>query len=118
MRGRALALAALLTGLGFGATALASSTLAFALTVAVWTVGEIVMAPVNSAVVAERSPVHLRGRYQAAFGLTWSIAFMAAPVVGPRVIERTGMGGFWVTCLVLGLGAALAFLALEPPARA
>ncbi|MDX2009556.1 MAG: MFS transporter [Myxococcaceae bacterium] len=115
-RGRSLAFAALLTGLGFGATALAESTLAFALTVAVWTVGEIVMAPVNSAVVAERAPVHLRGRYQAAFGLTWSVAFMAAPVAGPRVIERTGLPGFWATCLVLGLGAALAFLALERPA--
>jgi MFS family permease len=117
-RGAALALAALLTGLGFGATAFATTTFAFATTVAMWTVGEIIMAPVNSAVVAERSPAHLRGRYQAAFGLTWSVAFMAAPVVGPQVIARTGLAAFWGLCLVICTAGALGFFALDRPARA
>lgn len=115
-RGQALAVGAALTGLGFGATALAESLGAFVLTVLLWTLGEIVMAPVNSAVVAERSPAHLRGRYQAAFGLTWSVAMMTAPVVGPRVIELTSLPSFWALCLGLCAFAAAGFLTMLRPA--
>jgi hypothetical protein len=43
---------------------------------------------------------------------------MAAPVAGPRVIERTGLAGFWVACFALCLGAALAFLAIDRAATA
>jgi MFS family permease len=74
------------------------------------------MAPVNSAVVAEQSPAHLRGRYQAAFGLTWSVAMMAAPVVGPRVIELTSLPSFWALCLCLCAFAAAGFLTMLRPA--
>ncbi|MCA2981999.1 MAG: hypothetical protein INH37_27315 [Myxococcaceae bacterium] len=117
-RGPVLAAAALLTGLGFGATAFAHTVSAFALTVAVWTLGEVLHAPVSSALVSERSPAHLRGRYQAAFGLTWSLAFVAAPMLGPRLIERVGLDAFWGLCLALATAAAGAFLALDHRARA
>jgi MFS family permease len=117
-RGPVLAAAALLTGVGFGATAFAHTVGDFALTVAVWTLGEVLHAPVSSALVAERSPPHLRGRYQAAFGLTWSLAFVTAPVLGPRLIAGVGLDAFWGLCLALAAAAALAFLALERHARA
>jgi MFS family permease len=42
-----------------------------ALTVLIWTLGEIIYAPVASAYVADIAPEHLRGRYQGAWGLTW-----------------------------------------------
>lgn len=110
--GRALAVGALLTGFGFGLTAFASALLHFAASVALWTLGEIVMAPVNSTVVAERSPAHLRGRYQGAFGLTWSLAMVTAPLLSPPLIARTGFGPFWALCLVACVGAAVGYLAV------
>jgi MFS family permease len=60
-----------IVGAGFGLTALASSTLAYALTVAVWTSGEIVTATVGVAIVAD--PVHMRGRYNGLWGLAGAI---------------------------------------------
>lgn len=110
---RPLILGAILTGLGFGATALASELPHFALTVAIWTLGEIMMAPVNSTVVASRSPAHLRGRYQGAFGLTWSLAFVTAPLVGPRLVAATSMSIFWLLCLGASLLAAVGYWAME-----
>ncbi len=110
---RPLVAGAILTGLGFGATALASDLPQFALTVAVWTLGEIIMAPVNSTVVASLSPAHLRGRYQGAFGLTWSLAFVTAPLMGPRIVAATSMATLWGACLVGSLLAAVGFWAVD-----
>jgi dipeptide/tripeptide permease len=39
--------------------------------VLIWTLGEIIYAPVASACVADIAPKHLRGRYQGAWVLTW-----------------------------------------------
>ncbi|MBE2250872.1 MAG: MFS transporter [Myxococcus sp.] len=115
--GRPLALGALVTGVGFGLTAFAAALPAFALTVAVWTLGEIVMAPVNSTVVADRAPAHLRGRYQGAFGLTWSLAVVTAPIISPRLIVVTGLVPFWGLCFLACALAAVGYL-WALPARA
>ena len=118
-RGKTLGFGALLTGIGFGITAFADALPFFVLSVAVWTLGEIVMAPVNSTVVAERAPAHLRGRYQGAFGLTWSLAVVTAPVISPRMIEVTGLSVFWGVCFVVCAAAGLGYaLALPDPKRA
>jgi len=59
---RMIALGLVLTGAGFAATGLVTSTPALAVTVVVWTLGEIATAPVSSAHVADISPPHMRGR--------------------------------------------------------
>ncbi|MBI5512126.1 MAG: MFS transporter [Deltaproteobacteria bacterium] len=105
-----LAAASTLTGVGFGLTALARTLPGYMLTVALWTVGEIIFAPVNASLVADLSPAHLRGRYQGAFGLTWSLGAMLSPVLGPRLIQATSPRAFWLGCLALGLATALAHL--------
>ncbi|MBL9038238.1 MAG: MFS transporter [Archangium sp.] len=111
-RARWLALAALFTGVGFGVTALASSLGAYVATIALWTVGEVLMAPLNMSVVADVSPTSMRGRYQGAFHLTWSLATLVAPTVTPLVIEATSSAGLWALCLVLGVLVALGHLVL------
>ncbi len=111
-RPRLLAVAAALTGVGFGLTALAGSLPAYMLTVAVWTLGEIVFAPVNAAIVADLSPTHLRGRYQGAYNLTWSLSALAAPLLGPRVAAATSMTWLWVGCVGVGLFTAAMHLTL------
>lgn len=110
---RVLALAAALTGLGFGLTTFATSLPTYALTVAVWTLGEILFAPVNASIVAARSPEHLRGRYQGAFTITWSMAAMAAPLIGSSLIPLIGHRALWLGCFGVGLGVAVAHLMLS-----
>lgn len=104
-RARALALAAVLTGVGFGLHAL-SDNVAFAmLAVVVWTLGEIAQAPVAPTVVADLAPAELRGTYQGAYHMLWGLAACVAPTVGSQVLGRFGATTLWLGCLVVGLAA-------------
>lgn len=105
-----LAFAAALTGIGFGLTTFATSLPLYALSVAVWTIGEIFFAPVNAALVAAMSPTELRGRYQGAFHLTWSLASMLAPLISSSLLPIIGHRALWFGCLAIGLFVAIAHL--------
>ncbi|GLW62971.1 MFS transporter [Actinomadura rubrobrunea] len=106
----------LLLGAGNALTALASQAWAYAGAVAVGSLGEVVAASVLQAVVAGLAPVHLRGRYNAMWGLAWSGGFLLAPVVGTQLLEH-GSHVLWPTCAALTVGAAAAQLALAPAIR-
>jgi MFS family permease len=107
-----LAVGSILVGLGFALNAWAESLVALAFTVLIWTIGEIVYAPVASAYVADIAPVHLRGRYQGAWGLMWGLAFMLGPGIGAALFAWNG-DAFWLFCGVLGVLSAVLLL----PAR-
>src|SRR5215204_5651208 len=105
-----LAVGSILVGLGFALNAWAESLAALAFTVLIWTIGEIVYAPVASAYVADIAPVHLRGRYQGAWGVMWGIAFMLGPGLGAAFLAWHG-DAFWLFCGVLGVLSAGLLLA-------
>lgn len=109
-RSTILAIAAVATGVGFWLTGFATTLPWYIATVAVWTFGEIIMSPANASIVAEVSPGNLRGRYQGAYMITWSLAAVASPELGPRVMQQAGMPMYWLACLVVGLVAALGHL--------
>lgn len=113
-RSRVLALASVLTGLGFGMTTLATSLPTYMLSVAVWTLGEVLFAPVNAALVADLAPPALRGRYQGAYGMTWSFGAAVAPVVGPWIAVHAGLPALWGLSLGLCLVVAAAHLLWTP----
>lgn len=85
--------------------------------IVVWTVGEIMMAPVNAGVVAAIAPVAHRGRYQGAWNMTHGVASCLGPLLGTWLLSDVGAGPLWLGCAVLGLIAALGYLALEPALR-
>jgi MFS family permease len=89
-----IAIGVVLTGIGFALTGAAQTALLLALTVVIWTFGEMVAAPVGNAYVADLAPSHLRGRYQGAYGLTFALGFVLF-AWSPTVL--------WLTCGVLGL---------------
>ncbi|GAA3434758.1 MDR family MFS transporter [Kutzneria kofuensis] len=103
-------------GLGFGATALAGGTPAYAATVAVWTLGEIVFHSMAATVVNDLAPAHLRGRYNGAYGTAWGVAAFVAPLGGTMLLS-VGAPVLWSTCLVVCLLAAAGQLVLAPAAR-
>ena len=100
---------ALLAGYGFGLTALAGSVAVYALTVAVWTLGEIINSPTQMGLVVRLSPVHGRGRYQGMYALSWSVASLAAPLLGGTVIDHYGPDALWAGCAVIGTVAAVGY---------
>ncbi|GCE07377.1 MDR family MFS transporter [Dictyobacter aurantiacus] len=109
---RMVALGFLLIALGFGLTGLASTVPLLALTVVLWTFGEMVQGPISSAYVADLSPAHLRGRYQGAWGMTWSIGLILAPLLG-TIIYSWNAALFWPLCGLLAALAALLVLLIK-----
>jgi MFS family permease len=112
-----LALAALLLGLGYGLTAFASTLGFFALTVAIWTLGEIAASAVAPSIVADLSPVELRGLYQGVFGAAWGLAFFTGPVIGGWVFERWSGNALWAGCAGLACLVALGYLWMSRPVQ-
>jgi len=106
---RLLVISALLTGYGFGLTAFAGSVGVYALTVCVWTLGEIINSPIQMGLVARLSPVHGRGRYQGMNVLSWSLASLTAPLAGGAVIDRFGADALWAASAVVGTVAAVGY---------
>ncbi len=115
-RSHVLALAAVITGIGFGMTAFAHSAWFYAVTVLIWTLGEMLGSPSNATMIAELSPASLRGRYQGVFSLSWSLAAFCAPVAGGFVRGQFGNSALWLGCALIGGLAAVAHL-LSGPAR-
>jgi MFS family permease len=110
------ALGFFLVGVGFGLTAFADALPAFLVTVGVWTLGEMVAAPVSYAYVADLAPEHLRGRYQGIYGLAWGVGGVAGPAVGTAIFAQTHTG-FWFLCGGLGFASALLALGSRPRGR-
>jgi len=104
-----IALGYAVMGIGFGLTVFAATAPLLALTVVIWTMGEIINAPVAVSYVSSLAPEKLRGRYHGAFGLTWGVGMMAGPIMG-TVLFGYNPAVLWATCLLLGLGAAALIL--------
>ena len=77
-----LSLAAALIGIGFGLTAFADSTLAFAVTVVIWTAGEVISGPVSMEVTARFATATSQGRYQGVGAFAWTVGGTIASAVG------------------------------------
>jgi MFS family permease len=117
--GRLLVVSSLLAGYGFALTAFAGSVGAVALTVCVWTLGEILNAPTQTGLVVRLSPAQGRGRYQGMYAMSWSVAALVAPLVSGFVIDRYGADWLWGLCAVVGTvaGAGYALLMRRMPAE-
>jgi MFS family permease len=108
-----LAAASLLLAVGFGMNAWIGSMPAYALSVTVWTMGEILFSPASMSLVADLAPVDLRGTYQGAFAMAFTTAFASAPTFGGYVLAHAGARWLWIVCLAIGLAVALGFLMLS-----
>ncbi|MFF5705969.1 MDR family MFS transporter [Streptomyces sp. NPDC012794] len=106
---RLLVVSALLAGYGFAMTAFAGPLWAYALTVCVWTLAEIVNSPTQMELVVRLSPKHGRGRYQGMYTMSWAVAALVAPLMAGFVIDRYGAGWLWAATGVLGTVAAAGY---------
>jgi MFS family permease len=100
-----------LSGAGFALLAFSADPAVLVASVVVWTFAEMIAAPASNAYVAELAPAHLRGRYQGAYTLTFSLGLTLAPVLGGRLFEWSP-AGLWLLCGAAGVAAAGMILAL------
>ncbi|MGZ4113453.1 MAG: MDR family MFS transporter [Actinomycetota bacterium] len=113
-----VAVGGLCVGAAFCSLAFARSVPALTLAIVVWTIGEMLESPVASAYVADRAPEHARGRYQAAYGSMFGVAWIVGPLLGTSLYAiRPGL--LWLACGVLALiGAGLVTASGRRPAPA
>jgi predicted MFS family arabinose efflux permease len=103
---KVIAVGALLTGLGFALTPLGRGFPYAAMTVAVWTIGEMLSLPLLTTEIANRSHEGNRGRHMGWYGVSFSLAWMLGPLAGAEVYARVSPLALWLGCG--GLGAILA----------
>ena len=114
---RVLAAGSLIIGVGFGLTAFADASWFFAITVVIWTLGEMVQSPSNATTVAALSPAAMRGRYQGLSSLSWSAGTALAPVLGGFTQEHLGDAVLWIGSFVVCALVAVAHLLAAPSRR-
>lgn len=113
---RVLAVASVIVGVGFGLVTFAHAAWVYALTVVIWTLGEMLQSPSNAATLAALSPAALRGRYQGLNSLSWSIGTALSPVVGGLVLQGWGSAALWSGCFGVCALAGVGHL-VSGPAR-
>ncbi|MFI9590633.1 MDR family MFS transporter [Nonomuraea sp. NPDC052265] len=113
---RTFALGLAVMGAGFAMTAFVTTTFWLAVTIAVWTAGEIITAGISGTIVAALAPGHLRGRYSGLFGFAWSLAAVLAPLMGGPLLAA-GSQALWFSVGGVALVSAAGMLALGPAIR-
>lgn len=108
-----MALGAFLYALGFGSIGLSNSFLLFALNMAILTVGEMVIVPVNTSFVADISPEDMRGRYMGVLGIANMLGWGIGPIIGGFFIDKIGGNFIWLIIFILGLISSGGYLSLQ-----
>jgi predicted MFS family arabinose efflux permease len=98
---------------GFAIIPLGHSFCYAAVTVMVWTVGEMLVFPLSTTFIANRAPDNIRGQYMGMHTFTFSLAFVVAPKVGTYVYQQLSPEHLWYGIGILGIFAFMALRILE-----
>ncbi len=105
--------ATLMTAAGFGMIGFGESGGFLAMTVVVWTIGEIMQVPFMSAIVSDLAPVHLRARYMGLLSMSFAAAMLIGAPVGGRVFAAWGGKVLWPSAAGLAVVSALLLLSIR-----
>jgi MFS family permease len=108
-----LVLASVWMAVGFGMTALAQDMTMFIVSVVIWTLGEVLWAPMSTTFLAKRAPAGRTSTYQGAYFFAWNIAFVFGGPVGIAVANGLGYRTLWIGTLIVGVAAAIGFKAMS-----
>lgn len=100
---------AFLFAIGFGALALVRTALGVAVTVVIWTFGEMILLPAMAAWVAGISPRGREGEYMGLYTMTFSLGFAIGPWAGTAIYGRYGGTVLWLATLATGLVSTALF---------
>jgi MFS family permease len=110
---KALALGALLCGVGFGSMAFTNTIPPIVALIVIWTFGEMIFFPSSGEYVAKIAPEKQRGEYMGYFQMAFSFAFMVGPWLGATALDLYGPFNLWIGCLVFGLISTVMMLRLK-----
>ena len=85
-----------------------TSEVTLAVSTVIFALGETIWSPTAPALINSIAPDHLRGRYNSAQSLTWSLGATLAPLASGALIGA-GRGVTWALLIAVGCFAAAAF---------
>lgn len=106
----AIGVATMLIAIGFGALGAVTTTIPIAITVVIWTFGEMIYFPTSVAYVAELAPAGKTGEYMGMFSGAISLALIIGPWLGAFLLDRVGAPATWATMFMFGTAAAALFV--------
>ncbi len=106
---RILALGSLFFGAGFVLMPLGTGFAFAALTVLVWTIGEMVCMPTLTTVVVRQAGENDQGKYMGAFSLSFTLAAIVGPTAGTSVYSAWGGDAVWYAVGVLSVLISVGF---------
>lgn len=108
-----LSIGALMYALGVGSIALGKGIPAFAVSMVIVTIGELMVVPTSTSLAASLAPIDMRGRYMSVYWLAWSISHGLGPVVGGLLNDNIAPQAIWVGGFVWGMLSLLVFWSLS-----
>ncbi|HKJ38494.1 MAG TPA: MFS transporter [Anaerolineales bacterium] len=108
-----MAAGSLLYTIGFAMYGFVQGMTLFIIAMVIITVGEMVVAPFQQALVASFAPEEMRGRYMAVSGMTWGIAFMIGPYFAGLLLDGPNPNMLWYISGFIGLLATIGFVVLN-----
>src|SRR5262249_37186799 len=111
---RALALGAFLVAAGLGLMAFVNNLAMAALSVVIWTWGEMILFPRGPTVVAGWIEPERQGEAMGLYTATFGLAFVLAPALGTWGMDRFGARVVWIATFIVGTAASLLYLRLRP----
>jgi MFS family permease len=108
-----MALGTLFYMAGFSMFGFVAAYWLFASAIVVITIGEMLVMPTSQTLAANFAPVEMRGRYMAAFGLTWLLPSTFAPMLAGLILDNLNPNLLWYIGGILCAVAALGFLGLH-----
>mgnify|MGYP003576491079 FL=1 len=112
-----MAAGSLLYAIGFAMYGFVPTFALFILAMIIITIGEMVVSPFQQSLVASFAPEHMRGRYMAVSGLSWSISFTVGPYFAGLLLDSANPGLLWGFCGLVGMLATLGFIVLNKTYR-
>lgn len=88
---------------GLAATAFATTLPGFVVATVVWSTGDVLLLGHSWSIVSALAPEGARARYLAAYGLSWGVAAVVAPVLGTQLLSAGGPVVLWMTLAAVAL---------------
>lgn len=108
-----LAISSVLVGIGFGLMAYTATVWEIAITIVIWTFGEMIFFPASASYISEISSSKRRGEYMGFYQMTFSLAFTIGPWLGTKVYESYGSQILWLGTFFVGLISFVIFYFLK-----
>ncbi|HNX98222.1 MAG TPA: hypothetical protein PKK12_11120, partial [Candidatus Aminicenantes bacterium] len=111
---RMVALGSAFTGIGFALLPFGRGWFFAAVSVAVWTGGEMLSMPLFMGLIAGRARREHQGRTLGMASFAFNLAFIVGPIAGTAVYQGLGPTTLWLGCGLLGLSVCAGLIWLGP----